>query len=351
MNPGKPRIKDIALLAGVSIGTVDRVIHNRGEVSEKTSKKIRGLLKETNYSPNVMARALKSKKKYHIVSLLPDPTEVNSYWLKHPTGMAKAVAELQPFPISLTEIRFDMQDEADFQSKTIDVLKLNPDGVLLAPIFKTESISFCSRLNRKKIPYVFIDGFIEKTGFLAYIGENVYQSGKVAGQLTDMITPPAKDILVVNIARDLRNVQHLKNRTMGFLSYFGKNSKNTGNKLDISIKEPDIHEVDHEMDNIMKKHPEVGAIFVSGSKSYLIARYLEQRRFRNINLIGYDLVDSNVEYLKSGQTRFLLGQRPVEQTYIAIKKLFEYLAFERIPEKYEYLPVDIISSENVDFFI
>jgi len=33
-------IKDVAKLAQVSIGPVDRVIHNRGKVSEKKLKKI-----------------------------------------------------------------------------------------------------------------------------------------------------------------------------------------------------------------------------------------------------------------------------------------------------------------------
>lgn len=33
------RIVDIAKMAGVSVGTVDRVIHNRGRVSEENRKK------------------------------------------------------------------------------------------------------------------------------------------------------------------------------------------------------------------------------------------------------------------------------------------------------------------------
>jgi LacI family transcriptional regulator len=60
MPPKKSTIKDIALMAGVSIGTVDRVIHRRGEVAEKTKLKVQQILKETNYSPNVMAQVLKS---------------------------------------------------------------------------------------------------------------------------------------------------------------------------------------------------------------------------------------------------------------------------------------------------
>ncbi|MFA5588430.1 MAG: helix-turn-helix domain-containing protein, partial [Mariniphaga sp.] len=38
--PKQIRIKDIAEKANVSIGTVDRVLHNRGEVAESTKKKI-----------------------------------------------------------------------------------------------------------------------------------------------------------------------------------------------------------------------------------------------------------------------------------------------------------------------
>jgi LacI family transcriptional regulator len=351
MPPKKTRIKDIAILAGVSIGTVDRVLHDRGEVSEKTRERVKSILKETHYSPNVMAQVLKSKKSYHIVSLLPEPTVVNSYWHKHPIGMLKAVEELALFPLQLSEVNFDMECEDDFQKKTDQVLEMHPDGVLLAPIFKTQSTQFCNKLTASKIPFVFIDGYIENAGFLAYIGENVYKSGKVAGQLIDLVTDEHKDILVVNIARNLHNVHHLKNRTEGFLSYFENSCRNTGKKLSINVPEPEIRVLTGEMDKILEKYPNIGAIFISGSKSYLIAKYIEDKGLHSVNVIGYDLLDENVNFLKSGITRFLIGQRPEEQTYRGIKKLFEYLSANKVPEKFEYLPVDIVTSENVDFFV
>ena len=48
-------IKDIARMAGVSAGTVDRVLHNRGDVSEKSKEKVQKVLDEINYQPNVFA--------------------------------------------------------------------------------------------------------------------------------------------------------------------------------------------------------------------------------------------------------------------------------------------------------
>jgi LacI family transcriptional regulator len=351
MPPKKSTIKDIALMAGVSIGTVDRVIHRRGEVAEKTKLKVQQILKETNYSPNVMAQVLKSKKRFHLVSLLPAASEDNSFWKKHPLGMARAIEELDPFPVTLSQVTFDMESEDDFQKKTGIVLGLKPDGVLLAPIFKSESISFCSRLHEENIPFVFIDEYIENTSFLAYIGENIFQSGRVAGQLIDLITPEKSDLLVVTIARNIQNVHHLTNRTEGFLSYFQKSGKNKGRKIIINIPEPSSDNVKNAIDKALMDNPGIGSVFITGSRSYLIALYLEKRGLKSIDLIGYDLLDLNVKFLKSGIIRFLIGQRPEEQTYKGIKKLFEYLSLHKIPDKIEYLPVDIVTSENVDFFL
>jgi LacI family transcriptional regulator len=131
MTPNKIRIKDIARLAGVSIGTVDRVIHERGEVAEKTRQKVKSILKETNYSPNVMAQVLKSKKQYHLVSLLPESINDNSFWQKHPVGMNKAMDDLDLFNVKLSQITFNILNEKDFQKKANDIFDLNPDGILL----------------------------------------------------------------------------------------------------------------------------------------------------------------------------------------------------------------------------
>lgn len=351
MPPKKARIKDIAELARVSIGTVDRVLHDRGEVAEKTRDKILKIAKDLNYSPNFIARALKTKKRLNLVSLLPYPNEDNAFWNKHAQGMIKAMEELDPFPVALNQITFEMLDEDDFQKKTLKVMDIQPDGVIMAPLFKTESIAFCHRLFRKHIPFVFVDGFIKETKFLAYTGEDIFQSGRVAGQLIDLVTPLKKDILIINIARNLQNFHHLNNRTQGFLSYFPDSGKNKGKKINLSIFYPINENIKKEVGRILYKNPDISSIFITGSKSFKIADYLESEGITNLNLVGYDLLEKNIVYLKSGTIRFLIGQRPEEQTYKGIKKLFEYLSLNKTPERFEYLPVDVVTSENVKFFI
>ncbi len=166
-----------------------------------------------------------------------------------------------------------------------------------------------------------------------------------------MVTPKEKNILVVNIARNLQNIHHLNKRTQGFLSYFLSSGRNSGEKITLNIPDMDFEIIRQEVDKAFFKNPDIGSIFITGSKSFRIAEYLETEGIKSVNLIGYDLLEKNVIYLKSGIIKFLIGQRPEEQTYKGIKKLFEFLSLNRIPEKIEYLPVDVITSENVNFFL
>jgi LacI family transcriptional regulator len=316
MNPKKSRIKDIAQMSGVSIGTVDRVLHNRGEVSEKTRKKVMEVARDLNYTPNLLAQALKTKRLYNLVSFLPEPNEENLFWLKHPEGMVKAIGELDPFPVNLTQITFELQKEEDFQRKAEKILNLKPDGVLLAPIHKSQAINLCNNLKNRNIPFVFIDGYLAETSFLSYTGENVFQSGRVAGQLTEMISPSKSGILIVNIARNLQNVHHLSNRTNGFLSYFpGWETTNSHEIVSVNIPDTSRSKIKKMLSESFKKHPGIKSVFVTGSKSFMIADFIKDEVMNDVHIIGYDLLEANIEFLKSGIIKFHIGLQGGKKTF------------------------------------
>ena len=84
------RIKDIAKMADVSVGTVDRVIHGRSGVSESSRKRVEEILKQLDYQPNMYASALASNKKYTFACLLP-LHEKGEYWTDVETGIHNAV--------------------------------------------------------------------------------------------------------------------------------------------------------------------------------------------------------------------------------------------------------------------
>ena len=93
------RIVDIAKMAGVSVGTVDRVIHNRGRVSEENRKKVQAILEMVNYQPNLMARSLASKKQYHFIAITPSFAQ-GEYWEAISEGIDKAASTMVFLPPS-----------------------------------------------------------------------------------------------------------------------------------------------------------------------------------------------------------------------------------------------------------
>ena len=107
-------IKDIARMAGVSAGTVDRVLHNRGDVSPKSKAKVQKVLDEIHYQPNVFAIGLAAKKKYSFVCLIPYYIE-HDYWHSVVGGIERARQELRPFNVSVDYLCYHHGDEASYQ--------------------------------------------------------------------------------------------------------------------------------------------------------------------------------------------------------------------------------------------
>lgn len=346
----KIRIKDIAEQAGVSVGTVDRVLHNRGEVAEETRSKILEIAKANKYQPNLIARALTSKKKCIFASLLPTPTEEDIFWQRPLNGISDAESELEQFQVKVDKFFLDHYTEQDFIKKTEAILDLNPAGVVFSPIFSKESLEFTQKLDERGIPYVFIESKLDQSNYLAYVGSDGFCGGRVAANLIDFGIPEHGDILIINLAKNLENVLRLNERTKGFLSYFTDKGNNKGQKIRIEIPVSDSEVIKEKLDSVLANNTNIKAIFVTGSKIYKIARYLVNSELSKMVTVGFDPIEQNIKYLKQGTINFIIGQHPHQQGFKAVKKLFEHVLLNHEISKDEYLPIDIISQESIQLY-
>ena len=64
-------LKDVAREAGLSVGTVSRVLNNRGYISDETRQSVNRAMKKLNYQPNEMARSLSKQRSSMIGVIVP----------------------------------------------------------------------------------------------------------------------------------------------------------------------------------------------------------------------------------------------------------------------------------------
>ncbi|MFC2121138.1 substrate-binding domain-containing protein [Bacteroidota bacterium] len=348
MEKNKIRISDIAEKAGVSEGTVDRVIHNRAEVSKKTRTRVLKIIDELNYKPNIFARTLAKGKSFVISVILPLPEGHDFYWQEPLIGVKKAIMNLSAYNVELKEFLFHQFDKKHFNSKAEELLKIKPDAVLLAPILYNQSQIFINKLEDAGIPYSFIDSDLKPSKRINYTGQDSFQSGRVAADLINYSFNKGL-ILIINNAFDLKNFTNLRLRVSGFKSYFSEKEKGS-NVINIEIHAKTDKDYFKTLKEIFNKYKDVKAVFAADSKIYRIAEYIEKESRSDIILVGFDCIKRNIEFLEKGLIRFLITQNPYRQGYNGVMSIFMHSVLKEEIEEINYLPIDIITKNNYLYY-
>ena len=342
----KITIKEIAEKAKVSPGTVDRVLHNRGEVSEITRNKVLKIIKEGNYEPNMFARNLVLNKQYTIVSILPT-FNTGDYWASQDKGIQQAQQELSVFGFNNKIEYFNESDPASFESKAKQALDANPDGILLAPIIYHKAKWLAELCEQKNIPVVIIDSNIPSVKKLCFIGQDAFKSGQLAAKLLEY-GKGNDDYYLITIAKSSENNNILKQRKEGFLQYFNSFE----NDATIHIKDLHSEEKDFfaQLHRIIAGLKSGDKVFIPNSKVYQVASILN-KDFPSLSvlLLGYDLIPKNIQHLKEGTINFLIYQKPEVQGFQGVQILYKNLVLKQEVQEEVFMPLEIITRENIAF--
>ena len=326
----KYTIKDIAELAGVSKGTVDRVIHKRGKVSKKALDKVTKLLEEIDYQPNPMARNLKNNKVYKICVVLPNPEE-DSFWEPCVNGVNQAMEEFRSFLIDIKLFFYSPNSTKSFQEVNNTVLGLSPNAVLLTPLFYKESILVANNYKSAGIIVSTFNNQIDLKQVVSFVGQDLHRSGRVAARLMHMIISEKSDIIICHIDETFNNAIHMQKKEKGFRDYFKELGEFEYNILTLNANKKNLDKL---LNKYLISHQNVKGIFVTTSKAFNVVEILQENSYKNIKVIGYDLLSENIKYLKNNIISFLIHQSPKVQTYLALTYLIEYfLLIKKFPIK------------------
>lgn len=255
-------------------------------------------------------------------------------------GIKKAAEEFERFGVKM-EYFYYKYNSLSFKKLAKKVLEEEFDGLLFAPIFYDESIIFLKEFKTKNIPIVMIDSNIPEIGGLDYIGQDAYQSGYLAGKLISFGIKTETKVLIMKITREIESTSVYLQRIKGFYSFFKDNQELSNFKFsEISIKDSESNKLTNKM------FDEINSVFVPNSRVYIVAKYLKENNLKDIRVVGYDLLQQNLECLNEGFIDFLINQKPEEQGYLGINNLYKKLVLKEEIEITNYIPLEIIVKEN-----
>lgn len=336
-------------MAGVSSGTVDRILHNRGNVSETARLAVEKVLEKVNYKPNIHISGLSLKRKYKVVIATPNVTP-GEYWESIHSGINRALNEYENIIVDTHIHTYNQYDIYSCRAVFDKIARLEMDAVIIGPTFKDETAEFCKKLKERSIPFIIVDSPIDELSPLAFFSSNHYVCGRLMCKLITAIIPPKSDIGILHAARigdESANTTVLRKK--GFTDYLAENgNKHNTFKIPLSVTEPEKNE--HLLSNFFLKNKNIKGIVVMNSKGFLIADYLVKNELTGVRLVCMDLTEPNVKALKAENIDFLIGQRPETQSFLAMKTLIEYLIFRQPETAENYVPLDILTKETIDYY-
>ena len=336
-------VKEIARLAGVSIGTVDRVLHGRGRVSAETKARIEQIIKSSGFTPNPIARGLKRSRPYTFAALLPNRLQDSGYWGQGYGGLQSAADELAPLGIKTIIIEYDRYDPESFHEAVRQFSEIPCDGLLLPPIMPEDSRALVRSI-QGKIPYIYYDADLPGTEPLCVIGQDAFRGGMLAGRLARLLSCGKTGTFGVLVAH--QEDYHILRRRDGFYEYAQQEGIRVFQQQGVDLEHPEAAR--ELIKNLLDSHEDLLGVFVTSASAHRIAEASrELRKTNDFIIIGYDLVPENHRLLMDGHIDAIISQRPETQARRGLLNLYRAIVLGKAIPKREEIPLDLYLPENV----
>ena len=344
------RIKDIAIRAGVSVGTVDRVLHNRPSVSKEAKEKVEKALEEMDYQPNMYASALAYNKTYHFICIMPKH-ESEAYWQEVEDGAMCACDHRRDFQVNVEMMYYRRFNQSTFNKVTKECLEKKPYGVVIVPSTLDVTRDFTDQLHEQNIPFIMLDSYMPDLRPLSFFGQDSFCSGYFAGRMLMLIASKEKEIMMMKqmINGNVASKQQ-ENRETGFRHYMRDHFPNvtiTEVNLPLDVERDKYNDI---LEHFFTTHPDVHHCITFNSKAHLVGEFLLRSNRRNVQIMGYDMVNKNKECVKQGAISFLIAQHGYMQGYSSIDSLFQAIVLKKEVTPVNYVPIELLTKENVDFY-
>lgn len=344
----RPTLQAVADKAGVSRGTVDRVLNNRANVSAEVFERVTKAMEETGYI---------SKKELHIQNLQKRsavaatklgvllPNWTGHFKTEILRGIEAAKKDLEDLQVEI----FVEECQTDVPQEALELLeyllKQGVQGIALCVPDVPTITERIRELTGQKIPVVTFNSDLPECKRLCFVGQDYRQSGRIAAELICKCIPRDGHVLAVIGNREFEG--H-RTRLNGFKERF--------RELDFSDSQMDVIETynDYQITyrkvlDYLKESRKIHGIYMANrSVSGCAEAVRAAGKKGEVRVICHDLSQSTKLLLQNGSVDFAITQNIYRQGYLPLIVLREYLQKNKLPADEESHPqISIICSQNL----
>ena len=336
----KPTIRSIAAAAGVSRGTVDRVLNNRPHVDPEVRRRVLEIAVQQGY-PGLEPSNEAARRIGVLIARWEDPyfTEQTRIGVQQ----ALRLAGRQHVDVIVEEMNSRSDDE--YLRRCEHMKNAGVDGIVLNPPNNLLLRAAFGRLQAEGIQMVTYNSRLDEADYLCHVGQDLEQSGRIAaGLLTRSMGGQGRILIVTG---NMEFSSH-RRRVDGFCARLAELGF-PAERYEIAACYEQIGLTSETVERAIRKYPDLRGIYMATESTRGCMEAIETcRPRRRIHIVCNDLTPLNRRLLRSEQIDFVVEQDFPGQVCGAILTLVDKLVRERNPKSgVQYVSTSVITPEMV----
>jgi len=338
-------VHDIARLARVSIGTVDRALHGREGINRETRKRVLQVARQLSYTPNPAARMLAVGRAPLRIGVCI-PREIHYFYDQVRDGI---LAEAHRFESLGVSVNYDPVPRlgAGEVERVRHMLASDIRALIVSPGDPGSLASLIDEAEKRDIRVVCVASDAPTSGRSTVVCVDPELNGRCAAELMAKFLPKGSRAAVLT---GMLQTEDHRRKTKGFVEAFS-HFCTRGEVVAIIETHDDEQEAFQKCLALSQGTKELDGIYVSTANCLPVCAAIEAAGLAGrVRLITTDLFPPMIPYIENGTITASIYQRPFVQGQTAVRLVVDHIIYRKAFPPFRYLSPGIVLQSNLSLF-
>jgi LacI family transcriptional regulator len=341
----RPGVLQIAKLAGVSIGTVDRALHNRPGVSSETRKKILRIAKELSYTPNPAARIL-GLGRVNVRIGVCIPTQIRAFYDQMRAGIFDEARRTTGLAVDIVYDGVNQLGDGEHE-RVARFLDEQVEAIIVTPGNPKIVGPLIDKAEKHSVRVICITTDAAETRRSSVVCVDPELNGRLASELMAKFVPPGAKVAAMT---GMLTAEEHRLKMKGFHEGFLRDCEN-GEFVEVVEDHDLVTESYAKACELLDRCPDLRGIYISTANCLSVCRAIREKGLSDqVHLITTDLFPEMVPYFDSGTIQASIYQNPYLQGQTAVRLLVDHLLHGTKIVRTHYLNPGVILRANLHLF-